>query len=119
MQRQSIHFTGSIGVLRYLVTQVAGLLETIEGDRKMRAFNAIDITIEGKVVSLEVCSFLPPFLVWLFLFFFQWVANPINDMYADAVVAAILQAEAVEVPSKNLTSSAKVDRMHFKVRYFI
>lgn len=57
MQRQSIHYSGSIAVLRYLVTQVAGLLETIEGDRKMRAFNVVDITIENKIVTLEVIPF--------------------------------------------------------------
>ncbi|KAF5272409.1 hypothetical protein FQA39_LY07877 [Lamprigera yunnana] len=96
MQRQSIHYSGSTSVLRYLITQIAGLLETIEGDRKMRAFNAVDITIENKIVTLE------------------WVANPVNDMYADALVAAILQAESLDAPSKSMTSSAKIDRMHFK-----
>ncbi|KAK4885339.1 hypothetical protein RN001_001610 [Aquatica leii] len=96
MQRQSIHYAGSISVLRYLVTQIAGLLETIEGDRKMRAFNAVDITIENKIVTLE------------------WLANPVNDMYADALVAAILQAESLDAPSKSMTTSAKIDRMHFK-----
>ena len=25
---------------------------------------------------------------------FQWVANPVNDMYADAVLAVILQVES-------------------------
>lgn len=47
--------------------------------------------------------------------FIQWVANPVNDMYADAIVAAILQADLLEGPVKNITTSAKVDRMHFKV----
>ena len=28
------------------------------------------------------------------LFLFQWVANPVNDMYADAVLAVILQVES-------------------------
>ncbi|XP_025831653.1 cleavage and polyadenylation specificity factor 73 [Agrilus planipennis] len=96
MQRQSVYYSGTINVLRHFVTQIAGLLETIEGDRKMRAFGSIDITIENKVVVLE------------------WVANPVNDMYADAIVAAILQAESLDVPIKNVSSSAKVDRMHFK-----
>lgn len=36
-------------------------------------------------------------------------------MYADAVVAAILQAESLDAPIKNMSLSAKVDRMHFKV----
>lgn len=54
MQRQSIHFAGNSSVLRHVISQVAGLLESVEGDRKMRAFGAIDITIEQKVVILEV-----------------------------------------------------------------
>ena len=28
------------------------------------------------------------------LYSFQWVANPVNDMYADAVLAVILQVES-------------------------
>lgn len=30
----------------------------------------------------------------MLLFSFQWVANPVNDMYADAVLAVILQVES-------------------------
>lgn len=96
VQRQSLHYSGSPNVLRNFITQVAGLLETVEGERKMRAFNAVDITIENKIVTLE------------------WMANPVNDMYADAVVAAVLQAESIDAPIKSITTSAKVDRMHFK-----
>lgn len=54
MQRQSIHYSGSLSVLRHLITQVAGIVETLEGDKKMRAFNAIDISVENKIISLEV-----------------------------------------------------------------
>lgn len=57
MQRQSIHYSGNMGALRYLISQVAGLLESIEGDKKMRAFNAIDITLDHKIVTLEVIYF--------------------------------------------------------------
>lgn len=53
-QRQSIHYSGAPNVLRHFITQVAGLLESIEGEKKMRAFNAIDIIIENKIVTLEV-----------------------------------------------------------------
>lgn len=54
IQRQSVHYSGSVGVLRYLIGQLAGSIETIEGDKKMRAFDTIDITVENKVVALEV-----------------------------------------------------------------
>lgn len=116
MQRQSIHYSGNTSVLRHIISQVAGLLESIEGDKKMRAFGTVDITIEQKVVILEVCSGLPLSKSNNHvLCHFQWVANPVNDMYADTIVAAILQADLLEGPIKNLTTSAKVDRMHFKV----
>ncbi|KAK9878570.1 hypothetical protein WA026_022640 [Henosepilachna vigintioctopunctata] len=95
LQRQSIHYSGNMMVLRHFITQVAGLLETVE-EKKLRAFNAVDILIDGKVVTLE------------------WIANPVNDMYADAIVAAILQADLLDAPIKNLATSVKVDRMHFK-----
>lgn len=36
-------------------------------------------------------------------------------MYADAVVAAVLQAEMLDGPIKTVSMNAKVDRMHFKV----
>lgn len=56
MQRLSLHYSGNFGVLRYFITQVAGLLETLDGDKKMRAFGAIDINFENKVVILEVTN---------------------------------------------------------------
>lgn len=43
------------------------------------------------------------------------MANPVNDMYADAIVAAVLQADLLDTPSKSMAASVKVDRMHFKV----
>lgn len=48
-------------------------------------------------------------------YLFQWLANPVNDMYADAVLTAILQAETVDPPKKQLNLPTKIDRMHFKV----
>lgn len=43
------------------------------------------------------------------------MASPINDMYADTVLTAVLQAESVDdVPKTVSTTSSKLDRMHFK-----
>lgn len=53
IQQQSIYFTGSMAVLRYLVTQLTGTIEAIE-DKKLRAFQCIDITLDNKMVTLEV-----------------------------------------------------------------
>lgn len=54
MQRQSVLYSGNAVILKHLITQVAGLLETVESDKRLRAFNAIDIIIEPKIVILEV-----------------------------------------------------------------
>ena len=45
----------------------------------------------------------------------------ILDMYADAVLCAVLQAESMDTPSYVPTTSAsmKVDKMHFKVRNYV
>ena len=40
-----------------------------------------DSSFSGCIFLRELCSF-------------QWVANPVNDMYADAVLAVILQVES-------------------------
>lgn len=45
----------------------------------------------------------------------QWIANPVNDMYADTVLAAVLQAETLDSAPSFFPIQAKMDRMHFKV----
>jgi cleavage and polyadenylation specificity factor subunit 3 len=45
----------------------------------------------------------------------QWIANPVNDMYADTVLAAVLQAEMLDAAPSFFPIQAKMDRMHFKV----
>merc|ERR1739848_945226 len=97
-QRQSIYFSGSFDLLRFMVTQVSGEVEVVEVNKVLRAFNAVDLVVERRMVTLE------------------WKASPVNDMYADAVLCAVLQAESMETPSYVPTTSAsmKVDKMHFK-----
>ncbi|XP_035724312.1 uncharacterized protein LOC118442590 isoform X2 [Vespa mandarinia] len=95
IQRQSVYFSASLPVLKHLLTQIAGNLEVID-DKKLRVFKNIDVTIDGKIVMME------------------WIATPVNDMYADSVLTAILQAEMMEQPPKMLPAPTKMDRMHFK-----
>ena len=45
----------------------------MEENRVLRAFGAVDLVVDKKMVVLE------------------WVASPINDMYADGVLCAVLQ----------------------------
>jgi len=71
--------------------------EGVGGDKKqiIRAFGAIDIIYEPRMVTLE------------------WIASPCNDMFADAVLSAVLQAETLDSP-KYLPPSNKLDKNHFK-----
>lgn len=99
-QRQSIFYAGSKELLEYLLTQLAGQLEHVKGDPSnkkqiLRAFGAIDVIIEAKMVTLE------------------WIATPCNDMFADAVMSTVLQAESMEEPSY-LPPQATIDKLHFK-----
>ncbi|XP_049828372.1 cleavage and polyadenylation specificity factor 73 isoform X2 [Schistocerca gregaria] len=95
MQRQSVHYSGSLPVLRHLLTQTAGNIEILE-EKKFRIFQAVELTFENKIITLE------------------WLATPVNDMYADAVLTAVLQAETLESSSTYFPLQAKMDRMHFK-----
>lgn len=45
----------------------------------------------------------------------QWIATPVNDMYADAVLAAVMQAEILDTTPSFFPIQSKMDRMHFKV----
>lgn len=36
-------------------------------------------------------------------------------MYADSILSAVLQAESLDAPTKQLSRATKLDRMHFKV----
>ena len=82
-QRQSIHYTGSLQILHYVLQQTAGEVKILEADGDaakkktiIRAFGSIDIIHEPRLVTLE------------------WVASPCNDMFADAVLSAVLQVRA-------------------------
>ncbi|KAJ2948760.1 hypothetical protein O0L34_g8020 [Tuta absoluta] len=93
-QRQSIHYAGSIPVLRHVVMQLAGPVEFIS-ELKWKLYGCVDLTIDNNMITLE------------------WQAQPVTDMYADALVAAILSASSLPAP-RHLPLAPKLDRMHFK-----
>jgi hypothetical protein len=53
IQRQSIHYSGGLPVLRHLLTQVSGNVEVIE-EKKLRVFQNVELTLDNKIVTLEV-----------------------------------------------------------------
>ena len=97
-QRQSIYFSGSFQLLQYMVSQLSSDVKLIESgaDKNIiRAFGGVDIVHEKRNVTLE------------------WVASPVNDMYADAVLLAVLQAESIDKPGY-IPASNRIDKIHFK-----
>ncbi|KAK2149507.1 hypothetical protein LSH36_449g04013 [Paralvinella palmiformis] len=95
-QRQSIAYTGTLSQLYYYLSQLSGDIENADqSDKKgLKIFKAVTLLYEPGMVTLE------------------WVANPVNDMYADAVLTVVLKAETDATPKK-VPAPVKVDRSHF------
>ena len=49
----------------------------------------------------------------------QWVANPINDMYADAVLTVVIKAEADKIPGKGTIRQPILCLAHLTCSYYI
>ena len=64
--------------------------------KKLIAFDAIDITLNKRSVTI------------------QWVANPVNDMFADCIISTILESETINPRIMPANVHMKMDRMHFK-----
>ncbi|XP_034018669.1 cleavage and polyadenylation specificity factor subunit 3 [Thalassophryne amazonica] len=77
-QNQAIPFTGPISLLVSQLRSLAGDVEQVEGTEKItvRVFRAITLVHEAGMVLLE------------------WIANPLNDMYADAVATVVLEVQS-------------------------
>uniref|UniRef100_A0A3Q4GB14 Cleavage and polyadenylation specific factor 3 n=1 Tax=Neolamprologus brichardi TaxID=32507 RepID=A0A3Q4GB14_NEOBR len=77
-QTQAIPYTGPISLLVSQLRNLAGDVEQVEGTEKItvRIFKSITMVHEASMVLLE------------------WVANPLNDMYADAVATVILEVQS-------------------------
>lgn len=97
-QRQSLAFSGSPANLKLLLDRIGGngTVEVLDTDKKFKVFDCVEVTFDGKIVILE------------------WVANPINDMFADTVLASLLQTELCGSQIKGITSTVKSDQAHLK-----
>lgn len=71
-----------------------GTVEVIEPDIKYKIFDCIEILIDGKILVIE------------------WQATPVTDMYADTVLASLMQTEIVGNTIKS--TGKKPDREYFK-----
>lgn len=80
-QKMGIHYSGNAGALQALLSQVSTDLVPLKIDKNkhaFRLFNAINVTLEKNLVNLE------------------WQADAVNDMFADAVVSAVLKFESLK-----------------------
>lgn len=125
-QRQSIYFSGTVAQLHLHLSQLTRDVEVLTASdgktRGLKVFKQITIIHSPNMITLEVCerhvnaSFYssPPLCFYAraaLVSFLQWTANPINDMYADAVLAVILRADSDKMQGKgeasNFLSSGK------------
>lgn len=125
-QKQSVFYKGSFALLHFMLSQLTrdirlasevpsdndgvkagdvGVLGPGEHPQQPNKKKTLKVFGEGIVTVTHERS-----LVTL-----EWVASPVNDMYADAVMCTVLQAESMEsVPSYIPTVQTKPDKMHFK-----
>uniref|UniRef100_A0A4W4F7V0 Cleavage and polyadenylation specific factor 3 n=1 Tax=Electrophorus electricus TaxID=8005 RepID=A0A4W4F7V0_ELEEL len=77
-QSQAIPFTGPFTLLHSQLHHLAGHVEEVEAAEKttLRIFNSITLVHDVNMVILE------------------WIANPLNDMYADAVTTVVLEVQS-------------------------
>lgn len=84
-----------------MLVQMAKHAEVLEGKTKekriIRVFDTVDVIYEPKLVTIE------------------WVASPLNDMYADAALTAILQADGIDHHPGEFPQPPDTDHEHFKV----
>merc|ERR1712142_232246 len=77
-QRQSVSFSAALSLLKYYLHQLSDDVVSVQlkdSKEALRIFNAITIVKDGNMCVLE------------------WDANPVNDMYADAVLAIVLRVD--------------------------
>lgn len=96
-QRQSIAFSGTVSGLKTLLERIGGpgTVEILEADTKFKVFSCIELTIDGKILIME------------------WQATPLSDMFADTVLASLMQTELVGNTIKS-TGAVKGTSDHFK-----
>jgi len=78
-QRQSVSFSAALSLLKYYLHQLSDDVASVQlkdqNKEALRIFDAITIVKDGNMCVLE------------------WDANPVNDMYADAVLAIVLRVD--------------------------
>uniref|UniRef100_A0A3B4AQ14 Uncharacterized protein n=1 Tax=Periophthalmus magnuspinnatus TaxID=409849 RepID=A0A3B4AQ14_9GOBI len=86
-QSQAIPFTGPYSLLVCHLRNLTGDVEELEGTEKntLKIFKSITLVHEVGMVLLE------------------WIANPLNDMYADVVTTVVLEVQSNPKAQKGLS----------------
>lgn len=99
-QRQSVSYGGTFDLLKHMLVQLAKDVKVRDGksrgQRIIQVFGVIEVIYEPKLVTLE------------------WIASPTNDMYADAALTAILQADAIDHHPGEFPAEPDSNEEHFK-----
>ncbi|XP_006786295.1 cleavage and polyadenylation specificity factor subunit 3 isoform X2 [Neolamprologus brichardi] len=100
-QTQAIPFTGPYSLLVCHLRNLTGDVEELDGTEKntLKIFKNITLIQEAGMVLLE------------------WIANPLNDMYADAVTTVVLEVQSNPKAQKVMeTQSSTMDMDVFHTR---
>lgn len=112
-QRQSVPYSGTINQLQYYLNQLSGDAEratAVVGPAATASGNTSSAqTLKVFGGSITVTAEQPRYVV------IEWVANPVNDMYADAVLSVVLKAGSESTPptARSAVAGGKVDKSHF------
>jgi len=119
-QRQSVPYAGTLNQLQYYLNQLSADVEkvTTGGGSVLRVFGgAVSVSMEQRLEekpsanTVRALGSAGPRYMDEWYVIIEWVANPVNDMFADAVLAVVLKANA-EGP-KAYIAPVKVDKSHF------
>ncbi|ELU13297.1 hypothetical protein CAPTEDRAFT_184406 [Capitella teleta] len=98
-QRQSSYYTGSLAQLHLHVSQLTTDVEVLP---------ATDGTTRGLKIFKEIVMLHSKNMITL-----EWTASPVNDMFADAILAIVLKAENDQIKDK-IPVPFVVDQSHFR-----
>lgn len=94
-QRESVYYSGSIPLLLHNLQQIAGDIKFEEHDYKDPSRPGYIISMFNGEVHVQV--YFPQHVAVI-----EWTSNPVNDMFADATLAAIMHAQTNPISDRNL-----------------
>ncbi|PSN34000.1 Cleavage and polyadenylation specificity factor 73 [Blattella germanica] len=118
IQRQSMHYSGPMAVLRHLLLQVSGSVEMID-EKKLRIFQGVDLTLENKIITLEAemldstPSFFPVQAKMDRMHFKECLIEMLQEMFGEDSVPKIFKGEKLYVTVDG--KKANIDLLNLEV----